>query len=411
VVRWRRDEKARLLLVLLGISLLMYFGRPTLGPVLDLLPGSQELFLHRYIIGVHLAGIVLAGVGTAWLGRVAFDAARTRAFPHVRAEALVAALVVMLVVALSPAWRERAAYASEDGRLVDEQRAADASDGRDLDSLLEAAASSAPGRVYSGSTFTPWGKEFFVGNALVFTTFVQSGADSIGFDLRVGAITTPVEPRFDESDPTHYDIFNVRYLILPEGTPPSVPAERVEQAGRYVLWRVPTNGYLQLVDVVGPPIVADRTNIGLQAEPFLDSGMAGRGVYRSVAFDGEPAAPATTTDTHPATPPGIVTNVSGSLDEGTISADVVADRPSAVLLKASFDPRWRVVLDGVEVEPQMFAPSFVGREVSAGSHRITFTYVPFPRYDLLFALALLTLLAFPTSRALRGRRKGSADGG
>src|SRR3990172_57718 len=115
----------------------------------------------------------------------------------------------------------------------------------------------------------------------------------------------------------------------PEGPPPSGRAERVEQAGRYVLWRVPTHGYLQLVDVVGPPIVADRTNIGLQAEPFLDSGIAGRGVYRSVAVDGEPAAPAATTDTHPATPPGIVTKVSGSLNEGTISADVVAERPSA----------------------------------------------------------------------------------
>jgi uncharacterized membrane protein YfhO len=65
----------------------------------------------------------------------------------------------------------------------------------------------------------------------------------------------------------------------------------------------------------------------------------------------------------------------------------------AVLLKSSFDPRWQVTVDGVSVETQMFAPSFVGREVSAGVHAVTFTYAPFPRYDLLFTFGILSLLA------------------
>ena len=409
LARWRRDEVSRVPIVLFAIGLLMFFGRPTLGPVLDLLPASEELFLHRYIIGVHLAGIVLAGVGTAWLGHVAFEAARRRVFRGVRAEALVAALVVILLVVLSPAWRERALYASEDGRLIDEQRAADATDGRDLASLLEHTASSGPGRVYAGSLFTDWAYEFFIGHAVVLTTLVQSGADSIGYSLRVGAITTPVEPRFDEADPTHYDLFNVRYLILPEGMQPPVQAELAETAGPFALWHVPTHGYIQVVDILGPPIVADRTNIGPKTEPFLDSGLAGRGVYRSLAFAGAPGAPATTTETDPATPPGTVTSVSGSLEQGTISADVLVDRPSAVLLKASFDPRWRVIIDGAEVEAQMFAPSFVGLEVSAGRHRITFTYVPFPRYDLLLAIAFFTFLAFPSAGAIRRRRRRRID--
>ncbi len=76
IARFRRDERARALLGLLALSLLLFFGRPTLGPLLKLLPGSDDLLLHRYIMGVHLAGIMLAGVGGAWLGLAAVRGVR-----------------------------------------------------------------------------------------------------------------------------------------------------------------------------------------------------------------------------------------------------------------------------------------------------------------------------------------------
>jgi uncharacterized membrane protein YfhO len=63
------------------------------------------------------------------------------------------------------------------------------------------------------------------------------------------------------------------------------------------------------------------------------------------------------------------------------------------VLKASFDPRWQVSVDGVSVESQMIAPSFVGRTVPAGEHTVEFTYEPFPRYDVLLVVGALTLVA------------------
>jgi hypothetical protein len=68
-----------------------------------------------------------------------------------------------------------------------------------------------------------------------------------------------------------------------------------------------------------------------------------------------------------------------------------------VMLKASFDPRWTVEVDGVQLAPQMVAPSFVGREVPAGSHTVVFRYRPFPRYDVLFALGALVFLGLSIS--------------
>ena len=87
-------------------------------------------------------------------------------------------------------------------------------------------------------------------------------------------------------------------------------------------------------------------------------------------------------------------------------------RPAAVILKASFDNRWRVVVDGRELDAQMFAPGFVGRMVSPGRHEVLFEYVPFPRYDVLLAIgavAFVALLVAP--ERIAARRRPSVRGG
>jgi hypothetical protein len=94
---------------------------------------------------------------------------------------------------------------------------------------------------------------------------------------------------------------------------------------------------------------------------------------------------------------------------------VIADRPSLVMLKASFDPRWQVTMDGIAVAPEMIAPSFVGRTVPAGRHVVRFVYEPFPRYDLLLTFGALTLLGLAllpgrfARRRSRGPRRGTHE--
>ena len=83
-IRWRRDERSRAVLAVALLSLLLFFGRSTLGPLLRLLPGSGDLFLRRYVFGVHLAGLYLMGIALAWAGRMAFVRLR-RFLPEPRA--------------------------------------------------------------------------------------------------------------------------------------------------------------------------------------------------------------------------------------------------------------------------------------------------------------------------------------
>ena len=76
--RARRDETARAVLGFTALSLLLFFGRPTLGPLLLLLPGSEDLPLHRYLAGVQLGAILLSGLAAGAAGTWLVGQARRR---------------------------------------------------------------------------------------------------------------------------------------------------------------------------------------------------------------------------------------------------------------------------------------------------------------------------------------------
>jgi hypothetical protein len=144
----------------------------------------------------------------------------------------------------------------------------------------------------------------------------------------------------------------------------------------------------------------------MQIGPWLSSDLPAAGVHPGIDFAGIGAADPTVAEgTEPTSPPGRVIDASLDLGNGRASATVQLDRPGAVILKSSFDNRWKVTVDGQEVDPQMFAPSLVGRLLPAGRHEITFQYAPFPRYDLLLLIGLATFVALLVLPARMARRR------
>jgi hypothetical protein len=425
ISRFRRDERARALLGVMLLSLLLFIGRPTLGPVISLLPGSSDLLLHRYIMGVHMAGILLAGVGAAWLGLTTLNAIR-RLMPRVGRVARVARVAPAAIVAvlgaglLASPWAERwETFEQQGGEWIRQQRAVDASQGAAIASLVQEAEARGPGRVYVGM----WGhscKPFMVGLVAGCQAPLGYQVDSLGFSLRTTSLASDFEANFDDTNPAQYDLFNVRYVILPSGREPAVPAILIDQAAGNALWEVQTDGgYVDVVDTVPPPIVANRSDLYQQAGFFLQSDLLVQGRYPTIAFAGQPAAPATLgPGEQPAAPAGWVEFEEDSLADGIVTVKVFANRPAMVILKSSFDPRWQVIVDGVPVAPQMVAPSFVGRTVPPGPHTVVFRYQPYPHYDMLLSIGALAFVAlwFGQVLALRARsrrrqpREATADG-
>ena len=78
LARFGRDERGRALVVLLVMSLVLSFGRTTFGPLVNVIPGSTDIFMRRFMMGAQLASLLLAGIGATALG--SFLARRARRY-------------------------------------------------------------------------------------------------------------------------------------------------------------------------------------------------------------------------------------------------------------------------------------------------------------------------------------------
>jgi hypothetical protein len=144
------------LLALLGLCLLLSFGRATFGSLVELLPGGADIFFRRFQMGVQLACLLLAGGGAAWCGRGAWTALdgwavrRGLGSPATAPSAVrlapIAALSAMAVV-LALAWIQLGAYDRQNAAKIAAQRRADVTQGRQLDRLVAVIKRDGGGRV------------------------------------------------------------------------------------------------------------------------------------------------------------------------------------------------------------------------------------------------------------------------
>jgi membrane protein YfhO len=402
--RFRTDARARALLGLMALSLVLFSGRPTFGFILNLLPGGSDLLLQRYVIGVQLAGLMLAGVGLAWAGESVVTLVRARR-PRLRLIPIVAGLMGAAVLVTLPAWLDRATYAASDSSSLALQVVNDQTDGAALDVLINDIKSDGGGRAYAGMAGN-WGAQYEIGQVPVFEYLADNSVDEVGFLLRTPSLVSDNEAYFNQNDPAQYQLYNVRYILMPEGMQPPVPATLIASSGRHRLWLVATSGYLQVVDTSGI-VEANRADMATQMQPYLQSAAFHGGDLATVAFNGGTAAlPTLPVTASPTTPPGTSTDTIVDGQDGEYAGVVTATRTAAVVLKATYDPGWRVTVDGKEATPYMVVPGFVAVTVGAGMHTVVFQYVAYSHYPLLLGIGVLTLLGLALAPWL-WRRVGS----
>ena len=417
VAGFRRDERARAIIGVWVLSLLLYFGRPTLGPVLNLLPGNGNLLFQRYIMGVQLAGIFLAGIAVVSLARLAEIVVRRvipLIFNRMSAKRWIVAIrapiaILIVVAALIPAWTQIANYDAASAEWIHYQQIADEGQGAQVNALIATAQSLGGGRIYAGLP-TNWGYDFRVGGVPVYIYLTDVSVDAVGFTLRTTSLMTDPEAYFDESNPGDYATFGVGYLLLPQGHAPPVAAKFIQQLGQYVIWGVNSAGLIQVVDTQSS-ITANGSDLGSRTESFLDSNLAESGLYPTIAYAGQPAAAPTLPSGVAADgPAGTVLTEDDDLVDGRAVATVFANRTAVVLLKSSFDPGWTVTVDGEPAETEMVAPALVGVTVAPGNHRVVFQFKGYSSYPILFIVGFLTLILFGFSSKFwprlsrRGRR-------
>ncbi len=402
----------RALVLLFGVSLVLFFGRPTLGPLLDLVPGSKNLFLRRFVVGPQLAGLMIAGGGTAQLATWTTAALRQASRPlGAKAHKLKAAmgglaLVGLSLAALVPAWSFLVGQADRNSSFVSKQASAGPASTR-LNALVAVIVSRGGGRTFAGDP-SDWGAQFTVGEVPVYEYLASKQVDEVGFTLRTASLMSDPEVNFDETNPADYAAFAIRWLILPSHmSPPPVPARFVERRGNYALWEIARNGYVQVVDTRGS-VAADSSDLGSFSGAFLAGLSSDEPVYPTVAYEGGDAAPSTLADgVTPYGPPGRVLSERPDLADGKLVARVDATRTAVVVLSASFDPGWQALVDGHSAATEMVAPALVGVQVGPGRHTVSFFYRGYPDYPQLFALWAV-VLAVAVGERQRKRRSVAA---
>lgn len=372
LVRCRRDRLSRAVLASWIVSLLLFCGTPTFGWLLRWLPESRDLFFPRFLVGLHLSGVLLAGLGGAWLVRCIRDQLQRRAPARLGFWGVVIAAVVA-AVCLVPPWHERNHYADRGAGWMRQQRVADQGDGADVAELANEARDLGGGRVYGGTTFNSSGWDR-IGFVPVHAALLNHDVDTLGNLLRVSSLSTAMETQFDDSLAWQYDLFDVRYVVLPVARRPSVPATFVTRRGPYALWQVATSGYIGVVDGIDP-IRSKLEGLGDAVAPSLRSDLFVRGRYPLLQIPRTPTGrPTTTSYAVLDGPAGSVSSQIGDSAVGRFRAIVDVRRPAYVVLRQSWHPRWRATVDGRAVTAVPIAPSFVAVRVNPGRHFVGFDY-------------------------------------
>jgi hypothetical protein len=406
LLRWREDRYLIPVTIFL-VWLTLYFGRATWGALIDLLPLSRDLFMVRFIAGVHLGGIYLMAVALATPWRWAIS----------RRSVLYLMMPLSLtILILLPVYQERASELASHASALERNHQALAAQDQDLNSLVDSIKKLPPGRVYAGqihSVITHWGERYRVSDSVsVFHMLLAENLDMMGVVYHRYSLNSDLEMIFDENRWEQYNLYNVRYVVAPEGLKFPDFVKPLQQFGRHRLYQVQTTGYF---DLVGSDLAfaGGRSDLFPAASSWLASGLPGVKQHPTVligrsAKKGGRSAPLSEAVKVIPTVEAVAGPTRGEVlseDVGSnfFVADVAVERSSLLLLKASYHPNWRATVDGVETETVMLMPSFVGVPLTPGRHQVRLEYRP---RRLRMVLLGLGVLLFPVI-ALNDRRGGA----
>lgn len=374
----RRSAPALMALALFAVYLVLFFGRVTLGPLADLLPFHEGLPLHRFIGGVQIAALLLAGYAAG----LVHDALAAR----LRGPGIAIAALAM-VVALVPAMREREVLYARNTELMTRTRAAldrDVEAGQAL-ALLR---SRAPGRVYAGLR-SNWG-ERMLNLALPFASlrfydlFPYARLDAVMPPYYNWSANADVLYDFDDSRAEHYDVFDVRSVVAPRGLAVPPFLRQLAAFGPYAVYDAPGAGYATYAAISERIGVASQPELLTRNRAWLASEAPAARRYLRYDFPATSGAASVGGAGCPA----------GTVREDRVVPgrfDLTAECPSAavIVLRTTYHPGWRVTVDGRDVPTFMTSPSFIGFEVPAGRHTIVARYEAHALKSPLAALGLL----------------------
>ena len=372
--------------VLWGAALwtLMFFGRPFWGPLLAMLGVSDDMQLHRVIGGAQIFLLLLAAIA---LGALWDELARRWHY---------AAAAVVTVLLLYPMVQERAHNLANDATWGRNNLAANAAERQPVNATI-ATVRERGGRGYAGLA-AQWGGKFKVGDVPFFAFFSTANVPAVSFLYHSMALTADIMVRFNEWNPYHYRLFNIRTVVAPAGADPVIPPflAPIGSNGRFRIFAAPGDSYFSLVDVVAS-VRTTRNNFYDINDRWLQSDWLPKGAYLRLDWrtDVAPAIPRLVAED--ALPPIPVLPAAGQVGGEQRNGEVYrveaeALRPCDLLFKMTWHANWKAWVDGHPQVTEMLSPGFVGVPLQPGHHSIVMRYQPESWKAVLGFAGLLAVL-------------------
>ena len=428
-IRWARE-----LPLLLLAGTILFIGRNPFGWLIDLLPGSSMVFLHRYHIVIHFTSLLLAGVGVSaaaeWLVAVGVrlrdrmaaagalvpgsaSAAEPSAAPETEpaesalpvAETLAgpvtssagatrlargSALVLVAALVIIPAAWHTSKAMDNDRTWVLRQQQADLTDGQDVASLVALAHKTGGGRIYGGR-INNWGDKAKVGSAPLPILLGHYPIDQIGFNLRVSGLSGDLETYLNDMEIAQLRLLGIKFLLVPRAQPVPQEALLLAQSGNFYLYEVPESRWMETVNVIGPVWKVQKDALGESVLDALGSRSLQGFDRRLMSLDGRSGTSSTTEPGQGS--PGRILTSDVDTAAGSFEADVVMERGGALVAKTNWNPRWKVTVDGKPAETFMVNPMQLAVQVPEGRHTVSFGYTAYSWYWVWFIIGGLALWA------------------
>jgi hypothetical protein len=311
---------------------------------------------------------------------------------------------LIILALLVPALRERQRYYALNTQMMEGTRKALDADG-DARAILSALQELPSGRTYAGLRGN-WGKEMKLGgihfyDLLTFHRIVAILPPYQGHSLNADFIF-----HFQDRDPAHYNLFNVRYVVAPSSLAMPTFLRAITTTPRYTLYRAETNGYAQFVAATETRRIDSQSDLFLHNRGWFLSADPPAGRFIRYEYPSAGGRSATSWDRAASRPSGSSgCPGGGGISEervlpGRIDLRVECRLAATLVLKVTYHPNWQATIDGERALPSMLSPSFIGLHVPAGLHHVSVQY----RSGWLKS-ALLLLGAFTLIAAIRFRQR------
>ncbi len=376
--------------------LVLFFGRTTWGGLLNFIPGMSEFHGHRFIVGVHLAGLFLAPIGIEWI------VSRFRLFIKF------IIIIIFIIIISTMVYPQTIKYAEYNTVLINQANDAYAKAKPDFDLLLStlySLQSTNPGRVYAlrGNE----GKAFQIASTPYYMQLSTYGIPTVLWLPQTWSMNSDTEQFFVEENLNHYNLYNIRYVVTPTTKIPMPFWKLYKETKSWKLYKILKQvqddnaaGYIT-VGTAPSVVTAKKTDIINLIHLWIQSDYPKQQIYPELSTKDtslphfrmiDPVTYVTPDGaTHSlfaeiprylsplSTLSDLVKITSQSQDTDMIfKARVEVTAPCStciVILKQTYHPNWKVTVSGKKIQTINVFPSFVGiRLETPGTYNVTFSY-------------------------------------